>query len=370
MSNPLGVLFSSFSNKSLNLNNRVAMAPMTRTFSPGYVPGPHVAAYYRRRAEAGVGLIITEGTTVPHKAANGYERVPAMHGEEALAGWKHVVDEVHAAGGQIIPQIWHVGAVRKAGVGPDKDVPGYSPSGLFKPGKESGIAMTQDDINDVVEAFAQAALNAKEAGFDGVEIHGAHGYLIDQFFWEGTNQRDDQYGGSLENRVRFGVEIVKAVREAVGDDFSIVFRFSQWKQQDYDARLAQTPEELERFLTPLSEAGVDIFHASTRRFWEPEFEGSDLNLAGWTKKITGKPTITVGSVGLDGDFVGDGNFDMRSSANPTGVEKLIERINNGEFDLVAVGRALLVDPEWLQKVQNNALDEIKPYTKDALMTLS
>lgn len=370
MNNPLGVLFSSFSNKSLKLNNRVAMAPMTRTFSPGYVPGPQVADYYRRRAEAGVGLIITEGTTVPHKAANGYERVPAMHGEESLAGWKHVVEEVHRAGGQIIPQIWHVGAVRKAGVGPDKDVPGYSPSGLFKPGKETGIAMTKDDINEVIEAFAQAALNAKNVGFDGVEIHGAHGYLIDQFFWEGTNQRDDEYGGTLENRVRFGVDIVKAVRAAVGDDFSIVFRFSQWKQQDYDARLAQTPEELAQFLKPLSDAGVDIFHASTRRFWEPEFEGSDLNLAGWTKKLTGKPTITVGSVGLDGDFVGDGNFDMRSSANPTGVDKLVARMNNNEFDLVAVGRALLVDPEWLQKVQTNALEEIKPYTKEALMTLS
>ena len=370
MNKPLGTLFSSFANKSLTLKNRVAMAPMTRTFSPNYIPGPKVAEYYRRRAEAGVGLIITEGTTIPHKASNGYERVPAMHGEKALEGWKHVVDEVHAAGGQIIPQIWHVGSVRKAGIGPDKDVPGYSPSGLFKPGAENGKAMTKDDINDVIAAFAQAALNAKNCGFDGVEIHGAHGYLIDQFFWEGTNQRDDEYGGSLENRTRFGVDIVKAVRAAVGEAFSIVFRFSQWKQQDYNAKLAQTPEQLKAFLTPLSEAGVDIFHASTRRFWEPEFEGSELNLAGWTKKITGKPTITVGSVGLDGDFVGDGNFDMRSTANPTGIDNLVERMNNGEFDLVAVGRALLVDPEWLHKVQDNALDDIKPYTKESLMTLS
>jgi len=370
MNNPLGVLFSSFTNKSLTLKNRVAMAPMTRTFSPDYIPGPHVAGYYRRRAEAGVGLIITEGTTIPHKASNGYERVPAMHGEKALAGWKNVVDEVHAGGGKIIPQIWHVGAVRKAGVGPDKDVPGYSPSGLFKPGTETGVAMSKEDINEVIEAFAQAALNAKNCGFDGVEIHGAHGYLIDQFFWEGTNQRDDEYGGSMENRVRFGVEVVKAVRAAVGEAFSIVFRFSQWKQQDYNAKLAQTPEELKAFLMPLSEAGVDIFHASTRRFWEPEFENSELNLAGWTKELTGKPTMTVGSVGLDGDFVGDGNFDMRSSANPTGIDSLVERMNKGEFDLVAVGRALLVDPEWLHKVQDNALDEIKPYTKESLMTLS
>ncbi|WP_295802141.1 12-oxophytodienoate reductase, partial [uncultured Microbulbifer sp.] len=267
MSGTLDSLLRPFEHKSLKLRNRVAMAPMTRTASPGYAPNDQVAGYYRRRAEGEVGLIITEGTFVDGKAANGYENVPAIYGDEALAGWKKVVDEVHAAGGQIIPQLWHVGAVRQEGVGPDKSIPGYSPSGLFKPGKPNGHAMTKQDIQDVVRAFADAARAAKEVGFDGVEIHGAHGYLIDQFFWEGTNQRDDEYGGSLENRTRFAVEIVKAVREAVGEDFAIVLRYSQWKQQDYEAKLAHSPEELKRFLTPLVEAGVDIFHASTRRFW-------------------------------------------------------------------------------------------------------
>ena len=191
MSSSLDSLLRPFECKSLKLRNRVAMAPMTRTFSPGYVPNDEVVGYYRRRAEGEVGLIITEGTFVGHKAANGYERVPAIYGDEAMAGWKKVVDAVHEAGGQIIPQLWHVGAVRKAGIGPDKDVPGYSPSGLFKPGKENGHAMTKEDIQDVIQAFADSAKAAKEVGFDGVEIHGAHGYLLDQFFWEGTNQRDD-----------------------------------------------------------------------------------------------------------------------------------------------------------------------------------
>ncbi|MCP5160858.1 MAG: NADH:flavin oxidoreductase [Hahellaceae bacterium] len=366
----LGKLFEPFTVKSLSLANRTVMAPMTRTFSPGYVPTPEVAAYYGRRAEAGVGLIITEGTTVPHAGANGYERVPAMHGEQALAGWKAVVDAVHAAGGKIAPQLWHVGAVRKEGVGPDTQAPGYSPSGLFKPGKANGVAMTKEDISDVVKAFAEAARSAKEIGFDAVEIHGAHGYLLDQFFWEGTNQREDEYGGSLENRTRIGVEVVRAVRAAVGEAFPIIFRFSQWKQQDYSARLAETPEALGTFLNLLSEAGVDIFHASTRRFWEPEFEGSNLNLAGWTQELTGKPAITVGSVGLDGDFIGDGNFDMKTSANPTGIDQLTERMNQGEFELVAIGRALLVDPQWVQKIRTGAWDQVLPYTKDALKTLS
>ncbi|NQY35181.1 MAG: NADH:flavin oxidoreductase [Alteromonadaceae bacterium] len=363
-------LFESFSAKGLTLKNRTVMAPMTRTFSPDYIPTTDVAKYYRRRAEGNVGLIITEGTFISHKAANGYERVPAIYGEKALAGWKHVVEEVHAAGGKIIPQLWHVGSVRKEGIGPDKSVPAYSPSGLYKPGAENGVAMTQDDINEVVASFAQAALDAKTIGFDGVEVHGAHGYLVDQFFWQGTNQRTDGYGGSIENRTRFAVEIVEAIREAVGEDFPIVFRFSQWKQQDYQAKLAQTPEELELFLNLLSHAGVDIFHASTRRFWLPEFEGSDLNLAGWTKKLTNKPVITVGSVGLDGDFIGEGNADLKGTSNPTSIDGLIDRLNNDEFDLVAIGRALLVDPQWVNKIRDKKEDEIAPFNKDALKTLS
>ncbi|MDO6487427.1 NADH:flavin oxidoreductase [Colwellia sp. 6_MG-2023] len=363
-------LFESFSAGSLNLKNRTVMAPMTRTFSPNYIPTDDVAKYYRRRAEGNVGLIITEGTFISHKAANGYERVPAIFGDEALAGWKHVVDEVHAAGGKIAPQLWHVGSVRKEGIGPDKEVPGYSPSGLYKPGAPNGVAMSKADIDDVVASFAQAAADAKAIGFDAIEVHGAHGYLVDQFFWEGTNQRDDEYGGSLENRTRFGVEIVKAIREKVGKDFPIIFRFSQWKQQDYNTKLCQTPEELATFLTLLSDAGVDIFHASTRRFWLPEFEGSDLNLAGWTKKLINKPVITVGSVGLDSDFTGEGSVDLAGTSNPTGIEGLLTRLNNDEFDLVAIGRALLVDPEWVNKIEHNKEDEIAPFNKEALMKLS
>ncbi|MCT8986504.1 NADH:flavin oxidoreductase [Shewanella phaeophyticola] len=363
-------LFESFSNKSLSLKNKTVMAPMTRAFSPNYIPNDEVAAYYRRRAEGDVGLIITEGTFISHKAANGYENVPAIFGEQALAGWKHVVDEVHAAGGKIAPQLWHVGAVRKPGVEPDKEMPAYSPSGLYKPGAPNGVAMTQADIDEVVASFAQAALDAKNIGFDAIEVHGAHGYLVDQFFWEGTNQRDDKYGGTLENRTRFGVEIVKAIRAAVGDDFTIIFRFSQWKQQDYTAKLCQTPEELAIFLSLLSDAGVDIFHASTRRFWIPEFEGSELNLAGWTKKLTNKPVITVGNVGLDNDFIGEGNADLSGTSNPTGIDELLVRLNNDEFDLVGIGRALLVDPQWVNKIKTNAIDEIKPFNKKSLMSLS
>lgn len=360
-------LFKPFSVKNLHLANRIAMAPMTRSFSPDGIPGPDVAAYYRRRAENHVGLIITEGTVINHPASTNDPRVPHFYGEAALAGWARVVTEVHAAGGRIVPQLWHVGAVRKKGDQPNPEALPIGPSGLYKPGVKVVEPMSVAEIEAVIAAFAQAAADAKRLGFDGIELHGAHGYLIDQFFWEGTNQRTGRYGGDMVARTRFGVEVVQACRRAVGPDFPIILRFSQWKQQDYAARLAPTPELLGKFLTLLADAGVDVFHCSTRRFWEPEFDGSALNLAGWTKKLTGKPTITVGSVSLDTDmfaaFRGQG-------AAITSIDKLIEMIARDEVDLAAVGRALLVDPAWAAKVRANRMQDLLPFTAESLRSLS
>ncbi|CAM3764737.1 putative 12-oxophytodienoate reductase 4 [Pseudomonas reidholzensis] len=361
-------LFQPFTLGTLSLPTRVVMAPMTRTFSPGGVPNDGVVEYYRRRAAAGVGLIITEGTTVDHKAANGYANVPRFHGEDALAGWKRVVDAVHAEGGRIVPQLWHVGSVRRLGTEPDGTVPAYGPSGKGKDGKVLVHEMSQADIREVIDAFASAARDAQAIGMDGVEIHAAHGYLIDQFFWAASNQREDQYGGDLAARSRFAIELIEAVRAAVGPDFPIILRFSQWKQQDYSARLVETPEALAAFLKPLAEAGVDIFHCSTRRFWEPEFPGSELNLAGWTRQLTGKPTITVGSVGLDGEFL-QFMVDTDKVAKPASLEGLLSRLEAEEFDLVAVGRALLVDPQWAEKVRDGREQDVLPFSREALATL-
>ncbi|MGX1912499.1 NADH:flavin oxidoreductase [Streptomyces phaeochromogenes] len=352
----------------LTVPNRIAMAPMTRQFSPGGVPGEDVASYYARRAAAGVGLIVTEGTYVGHESAGQSDNIPRFHGAEQLAGWAKVAEAVHAAGGKIVPQLWHIGSVRRAGEPPFADAPSVSPSGIHTEGAEvTGRAMTQQDLDDVIQAFAEAAAAAERIGFDGVELHGAHGYLIDQFLWAGTNRRTDAYGGDLVARAQFAAEIVAAVRAAVSPSFPIIFRFSQWKQQAYEARLAETPEELEALLAPLAAAGVDAFHASTRRYWRPEFDGSDLNLAGWTKKLTGKPVITVGSVGLDGDFLkgfqGEG-------APARGIDDLLDRLESDEFDMVAVGRALLQDPQWAAKVLDGRFGELGAYDAAALGSLS
>ena len=227
--------------------------------------------------------------------------------------------------------------------------------------------MKDADIADAIAAYGRAAKEAKRLGFDCVEIHGAHGYLIDQFFWDGTNNRTDIYGGAtLPERGRFANEVIKEVRKQVGEDFAVIIRLSQFKPADYNFKLAKTPKEMEAWLNPMAEAGVDIFHCSQRRFWEPEFEDSDLNFAGWAKKITGKATITVGSVGLSGEFMA---AFAGESSDPTSLDELVRRMDRGDFDLVAVGRPLLADPEWTAKIHANRNDELKGFTKDALAQL-
>jgi 2,4-dienoyl-CoA reductase-like NADH-dependent reductase (Old Yellow Enzyme family) len=362
------VLFTPFTINHLTLPNRIVMAPMTRSCSPSGVPGPDVAAYYGRRAEGGVGLIVTEGAYVPHPSAGFDSKVPHLYGDEALAGWRQVTAQVHGAGGRIFPQLWHVGMVFGPPYGdPLKGVRPVGPSGLKKPGEQVDAPMSQADIDAVIEAFAAAAETARVIGFDGIEIHGAHGYLIDQFFWEATNQRTDRYGGSIAARTRFAVEIIEEVRRRIGPDFPLILRFSQWKLQDFTAKLAIDPGELETFLEPLCDAGVDVFHCSTRRFWEPEFEGSNLNLAGWTKKLTGKPTITVGSVTLNEDLMK--SFGSDDTVTVTGIEDLLHRMELKEFDLVAVGRSLIVNPSWPDLVKRGAMKELQPFNRSVLAQL-
>ncbi|PTL84348.1 NADH:flavin oxidoreductase [Vitiosangium sp. GDMCC 1.1324] len=365
---PAEVLFRPFAYKSLKLKNRIVMAPMTRAFSPNGVPTPEVASYYRRRAEGEVGLILSEGTVVARPSAKNDPNVPDFHGELPLAGWKRVINEVHAAGGRMAPQLWHVGSARNPQATWVAPPPVDSPSGLSRPDKKFTEPMTDEAIADTLSAFGKAAADAKRLGFDALEIHGAHGYLIDQFFWAGTNQRTDAFGGAtLAERSRFAAEVVKSIRAAVGEDFVIILRLSQWKQQDYNVKLASTPQEMETWLTPLVDAGTDILHCSQRRFWEPEFEGSELNFAGWAKKLTGKPTITVGSVGLSGEFVAA--FGGESS-KPASLDNLLQRLEREEFDLVAVGRALLADPQWALKVREGRDHELSDFKKEALATLA
>ena len=361
--------FEPFTLNNLELPNRIVMAPMTRCFSPGGVPGADVAAYYRRRAAAGVGLIVTEGTAIDHPAALGDSGVdgldvPNLHDPLALDGWRDVVAQVHDAGGRIFPQLWHQGSMRRAGTGPHPDAPSCRPSGLWGPldrlsmvsdrfKQETGAPtrpMTEEEIADVVAGYARSARNAVAVGFDGIAIHGAHGYLPDVFLWEETNRRTDRWGNSIAKRATFAAELVRAIRCEIGPDAPILFRFSQWKQQDVKAKLARDPAELEAMLGPIADAGVDMFDGSQRFVERPEFAGSDLNLAGWAKKVTGKPSMTVGTIGTRPGDVRGGV--VTKDADRSVVADVAARLARGEYDLVGIGRALLQDAEWIGKLRD------------------
>jgi 2,4-dienoyl-CoA reductase-like NADH-dependent reductase (Old Yellow Enzyme family) len=361
--------------RGLTIPNRLCMAPMTRSFCPDNLPDDNVVGYYTRRAEGEAGLIITEAIGTDHPSAVGdtglgETDLPIFSGPAAVAAWRKVVDSVHEVGGKIIPQLWHQGPMRLPGSKPNVDAVAFAPSGLYgDPAKamdyyieKAKILAAQDlpvpsdsEVADAVASFGRAARQAVEAGFDGLALHGAHGYLIDAFLWAETNRRTDRWGGDLVGRTTFAVEIIKAVRRELGPDRPIIYRFSQWKQQDFRARLAETPQELEALLGPLADAGVDLFDASVRYFNTPAFKGSDLTLAGWAKKLTGKLSGAVGGIGFN-----KGMYDTMSNQTTAGSNNLdlvIKRFEAGEFDLVSIGRALLHDPYWIRKAR---LGEVLP----------
>ncbi len=369
-------LFQPFRVGTLTVPNRIVMAPMSQARASDGCLDPRYASYFRRRAEGESGLIISGTTAIDHPEAPFDLSEPHFHGA-GLDGWRAVVGEVHRVGGRIVPQIGHAGLQGLAATPPPWA--GLGPSGVWMAGAQIETApieaetslepITLDQIGAVIAAFAKAASTAKDLGFDGVEIHGGHGFLIDQFLWSRTNRRDDAYG---KERTRFAAEIIAACRGAVGPDFPIFMRFSQFKMTDYGARLAETPGELEAVLRPLADAGVDLFDCSQRRFWRPEFPDSTLNLAGWVKKLSGRPTIGGGSVGLDEsslEYGATGVYGHVADTSVSRLDELRERLARGEFDLVSIGRAILGDPAWARKVRTGTTHELRPYGPETLMSL-
>ncbi|WP_043807745.1 oxidoreductase [Rhodococcus triatomae] len=366
--------------RGLELPNRIVMTPMTRTASPGGVPTEAVAQYYRRRAAGGTGLIVTEGVGIDHPSAMDHPDVPNLHDPSARDGWRRVVDAVHEAGGRIAPQLWHVGPLFGAMRRVD-DVTPMRPSGLWgEPGVTSysqeyvdrsaapTAAMTESDIAAVVDAFADAARTAVDLGFDAIAIHGGHGYLLDAFLWSSTNRRDDEWGGDLVRRTAFPAAVVRAIREAVGDEMPILYRFSQHKQQNYTARTAETPEELGVVLGALVDAGVDVLDASSRRFDAPAFEGSDLSLAGWAKRTTGAISMAVGSVGL-GRSLRDGRLAGPTVESVDNIDELERRMGADEFDLAGIGRLHLADPRIAETLRDRRpLPEFDRRRHEAVLT--
>ena len=364
----LSPLFTPFQLGPLTLANRFVLPGMQRQWCEDGAPLPKLGEYYRRCVEGGVGLVITESCAVDHLSSTQvpfFTRITASTQD----AWAGIVAEVKAAGGPMLMQLWHEGAIRQeGGEGPYAAYPTLSPSGLAHGARPNGRAATLEELDDIKQAFVRSALMAQQIGVDGVEVHAAHGYLLDQFLWAETNRREDGYGGDdIKDRVRFPAEIVAAIQAATGPEFVIGFRFSQWKEVNFNTRVVDTTEELKTMLDILKAAGVDVFHASARRFWVPEWDHSDLGIAGWSKRLTDKPVIAVGSVGLDIDVMENFFGQEAQATGEEGLAELVRRFGNGEFDLISVGRGHIGDQGIINKMREGRLSDIRGFTrKDVL----
>lgn len=355
-------LFNPFNSRKIKLSSRVVMAPMIRNLAPDGVPTPEMAMYYRLRAERDVGLIITEPSAIDDPAAADDACMPLFYGGAALRGWKRICRAVHATNCKIVPLLCHVGMLRP-GVGDlpqSGDLP-IGPSGINPITLEkTGEGMSRQRIAEVCASFARAAFLAQQLGFDGVEIQGGQGCLIDQFLWKETNHRRDIYGGDIVGRARFACEVIHAVRKAVGRAFPILFRFSQWKKGHPQAQLVKTPLEMSELLQPLCAAGVDIFDCSENVHGGAAFAGSAFSLAAWIKLLSGKPVISGGAAW---------ETPFRQEREAVHVQRLIRLLRSGEVDLVSVGRGLLADAAWAEKTRHGRESEIIPFTLRSLSRL-
>jgi len=334
-------LFENVTLGNTTLANRVGVAPMTRisATSEGLVTDQMVS-YYTSFARGGFGLIITEGTYIDDNYSQTYFDQPGIVSDEQAQAWKKVVDSVHQAGAKIFMQLQHSGFLsqgnrfRQETLGPSAIQPigeqltMYLGKGPFSTPKEA----TKEEITEVVASFVNAAKRAQLAGFDGIEIHGANGYLLDGFLTDYANQRTDEYGGSTENRVRLSVEVSKAIREAVGKDFTIGIRISQAKVNDNTHKWAGKEQDAEIIFGQLGQAGLDYLHVTEYEAWKPAFETSSASLASLAKRHGKVPVIA------------NGHLEDSERAR-----KIIE---NGEADMVTLGKGALANHDWVTKVKN------------------
>ncbi|CUW85549.1 N-ethylmaleimide reductase, FMN-linked [Agrobacterium fabacearum S56] len=331
------------------LANRIVMAPLTRNRSPGAIPNNLNATYYEQRATAG--LIVTEGTPISQQG-QGYADVPGLYKKEAVEGWKKITDGVHVAGGKIVAQIWHVGRISHTSLQPHGGQP-VAPSAIIAKSKTYIInddgtgafaetseprALTIDDIGLILEDYRTGARAALEAGFDGVEIHAANGYLIEQFLKSSTNQRTDEYGGSIENRARFLLEVVDAVAEEIGAGRTGIR------------------------LSPVTPAN-DIFEADPQPLYN--YVAEELG-----KRNLAFIHVVEGATGGPRDFKqGDKPFDYAAfkaayrNAGGKGLwianngydrESAIEAVESGNVDAVAFGKAFIANPDLVRRLKDNA----------------
>ncbi|MDB5593588.1 MAG: alkene reductase [Hyphomicrobiales bacterium] len=341
----LDPLFTPVKLGAIDLKHRVIMAPLTRLRSrqPGDVPQALNATYYAQRASAG-GLIVTEATDIVSQA-RGYPGAPGLYSDEQIAGWKLVTDAVHAKGGRIVVQLWHTGRISHSSMQPGGTVP-VAPSAVAAPGDhmnaqgqpvlfETPRALTLPEIATIVGQFRTAAVNAKKAGFDGVEVHGANGYLIDQFSQDGTNKRDDVYGGAIENRTRFLFEVVDAVTDVLGAD-RVGVRLSPWGS--FNGMHDSDPGALFDYVSEqLGQRRLAYLHVIEPR----ANQNSDTNaLDPHAPDAASRFRARFG-----GPLISAGGYTAETGA---------AAVESGKADAIAYGRLFIANPDLVERFQRTA----------------
>ncbi|MBO4123352.1 NADH:flavin oxidoreductase [Cupriavidus gilardii] len=318
------------------LPNRLVVAPMTRiSATPEGVPTPTMVDYYAGFARGGFGLVITEGTYTDRAFSQGYAGQPGLTDSEQARAWRAVTDAVHDAGGRIFVQLMHAGALSQANrfrgetVGPSAITPKgmqmavYRGEGPYRTPR----AIEPHEIDAAIAGFAEAARLAKDvAGFDGIEIHGANGYLLDQFLTDYTNRRDDTWGGPIGNRIRLAEQTARAVRAVVGDSFPVGIRISQGKVNDFTHKWAEGADGAAIVFGRLAATGIDFLHVTEFEAWQPAFPSDARTLIQHARRAA--PDLAV---------IANGSLDDPARA---------QQVLTEGADLIALGRGALANPDW------------------------
>ena len=330
-------LFTKFNIKNFELNNRIGLAPMTRmSAAADSIPRGDVFDFLIRRAENGASIVYTEAIVTDYESAQGYPGQARMLTQPQIDAWKPVVQAIQKEDALAIMQMFHCGRMAWPAVNPASRVIAPSPITPKQDNPMTGApypvpeAMSQFDIEHVITGFVETAKGAVEAGFDGVEVHCAHGYLINQFLSSYSNTRSDDYGGSVGNRFRFAHEVIQAVQKVVPDDRLLIARISNWGIADMEVSLFETKEEYQEIIRLFSKESIDAISVSTYEYQQKAF-GSDRNMAQLTREVTDLPVMICGGI-----------YD-RASAE----EALLDA------DIVLSGKSSLLNSDWVEDVRVN-----------------
>jgi len=328
-------LFSKFSINNFALKNRIGVAPMTRmSAGPDSIPRQDVLDFLVRRAENGAAVVYTEAIVTDYESAQGYPGQSRILNRQQIEAWKTVNNAIRQAGSISIMQMFHCGRMAWPEVNPAQRV--IAPSAVT-PGQDNPLTqapypvpevINHFEIQHVINGFVETAKGAVAAGFDGIEIHGAHGYLISQFLSGYSNKRTDDYGGSVANRYRFAHELIQAVRPVVPDNLLLTFRISNWGVADMEVSLFESRQEYQEIIGYLDNEPIDAISVSTYDFTEKAF-GTDWNMAQLTREVTAKPIMICGQI-----------YDRASGE---------EALNDA--DIVLTAKSILLNPDWVEDVR-------------------